>query len=346
MLTRSKTLINEMRLEPFNKPNCIAMLNTLYAPSYGSQPTIQLTENVLNAQRNAFFRYIQAVEKNGKDVLTNLENASRRQGDVNGWPVVRDIVDVYLRKANGLMEDCQAVKGTEDFEAVSKDKRTDSGVSFGSDVERKPVLEKRPTLDKRPSTSMGSSATSSISDKSSGPMQPGCGERKPSIGTFERIARELRRIKSRSADSKDPKDSGEGFAKKPSMGSPRPPLRKMRSTSAINQEIPKKEGKHSRDNSNDRSGATPSQYTIDDAQRERLIREAQQHKESLKPRLNASPSQFAGLRPKAIKAQTARERGQILLREEVSSPTSCRINRLDAKDPYRLPELMLPELAA
>ena len=338
-----------MRLTPFNKPNCIAMLNTLYPPSYGSQPTSQLTENVLNAQRNAFFRYIQAVEKNGKEVLANLENASRRQGDMNGWPVVRDIVDVYMRKAIGVIEDCMAVKGADDFESMNKDKRTDSGVSFGSDIERKPVLEKRPTLvtlDKRPSTSIGSSSASSLSDKAVGPMPSGCGERKPSIGTFERIARELRRIKSRSADSKDPKEPTEGSARRPSM-SQRPSLRKMRSTSNVALETPKKDGKHSRENSSDRSGAiAPFQFTIDDAQRERLIREAQMKKESMKPKRDISPSQFAGIRPQAIRAQTAKERGQLLFREDVSSPTSCRINRLDAKDPYRLPELMLPELAA
>ena len=328
-----------MRLTPFNKPNCISMLNTLYPPTYGSQPTLQLTENVLNAQRNAFFRYIQAVEKNGKEVLANLENASRRQGDTNGWPVVRDIVDVYLRKANGVIEDCMAVKGPEDFEAVNKDSRTDSGVSFSSDVDQRPVLEKRPTLNTRPSTSMGSSASSSISERGGIAMVPGMGERKPSVGTFERIARELRRIKSRSAESKDVRESPEGLAKKPSINQ-RPSLRMMRSTSALNHETPKKDGKHSRDNSSDRSGGQ-FQYTIDEAQRERLIREAQRQKESLKPKRAVSPSQFAGVpRP-----QTAKGRIPAALAEELS-PTSCRINRLDARDPYRLPDLALPELAA
>ena len=327
-----------MRLTPFNKPNCIAMLNTLYPPSYGKQPTIQLTENVLNAQRNAFFRYIQAVEKSGKEVLANLENASRRHGDVNGWPVVRDIVDVYLRKTNAAIEDCMAIKGPEDFEGTSKDTRTDSGVSFGSEADRRPILEKRPTLIQRPSTSMGSSASSSISERG-GVVPPGIGERKPSVGTFERIARELRRIKSRSAESKDLKDSTEGLAKRPSLAE-RPSLRKMRSTGALTHELPKKDGKHSRDNSSERGGAQ-FQYTIDEAQRERLIREAQRQKESFKPKRNVSPSQFANYRP-----QTAKARFPATVAEELTSPTSCRIQRLDARDPYRLPDLALPELAA
>ena len=329
-----------MRLTPFNKPNCIAMLDSLYPPSYGSQPTVQLTENVLNAQRNAFFRYIQAVEKNGKEVLTNLENASRRQGEANGWPVVRDIVDVYLRKVVGVIEECKAVRGAEDFAIVEKDKRTDSGVSFASDVSRKSSTpEKRPVLEKRPSTSVGSSSPSSVGERSAPSTPPPMGERKPSIGTFERIARELRRIKSRSADNKDTKEPNIVVAKSPSV-SQRPSLRKMRSTSALTHELPKKDGRHSRDNSSDRSTTPLFQFTVDDAQRERLIREAQKQKESLKPKRNVSPSPMTIQRPSTSKART-----QLPIHEELS-PTSCRINRLDAKDPYRLPELMLPELAA
>lgn len=369
-----------MRLSPFNKPNCIAMLNNLYPPSYGSQPTIQLTENVLNAQRNAFFRYIQAVEKNGKEILINLENASRRPGDANGWPVVKDIVDVYLRKANAVIENCMGVKGPQDFEAAIKDKRTDSGVSFGSDLGRKPVLERqpileiRPTLGPRPSTSIGSSAASSDSEKNFTVRRPEMGERKVSIGTFERIARELRRIKSRSADGKENTD---GSAKRPSVRQ-RPSLRKMRSTSGLlsSENANKKDGKRSRDNSSDRSGAAaiiatsttglnmstsvgstaniPFQYTIDEAQRERLLREAQRQREnaSAKPKRNISPSQFAPspMSSSAIRPHTAGERNKApmlsLPQEEEPSPTSCRINRLDALDPYRLPDLMLPELAA
>ena len=50
----SKILINEMSLEPFNKHNCVAMLNTLYPPVATSQPTKLLTAVILKRQRDGF----------------------------------------------------------------------------------------------------------------------------------------------------------------------------------------------------------------------------------------------------------------------------------------------------
>ena len=245
------------------------MLNTLYPPSYGPPPTTLLTDGILNSQRNSFFRYIQAVEKSGKGVLHSLENASRRPGDKNGWPVVRDVVDMYLRKANAAIDECISFKGPEYFASRSNSKRADSGVSFGSGNDR------------RPSTSVGS-ARSSFNDKPL-PSQPNVPVPKKNESTFGRFARELRRIKSRSADSKDDTE-----LKSTGLGGKRS-LRMMRSTSALNKEAGfKKDGKHSRGNSSDRVGY----FDIDEAQRERLIREAQKDKENRKPKRMPSPTHF------------------------------------------------------
>lgn len=258
-----------MRLSPFSKANCIAMLNTLYPPSYGPPPTTLLTDGILNSQRNSFFRYIQAVEKSGKGVLYNLENASRRPGDTNGWPVVRDVVDMYLRKANAAIDECISIKGPEYFADRSNSKRADSGVSFGSGN------------DGRPSTSVGSTR-SSLNDKPL-PSQPDAAVPKRNESAFGRFTRELRRIKSRSADSKDDSE-----LKSTGLGGKRS-LRMMRSTSALNKEAGfRKEGKHSRGNSSDRAG----NFDIDEAQRERLIREAQRDKENRRPKRMPSPTHF------------------------------------------------------
>ena len=302
-----------MRLTPFNKPNCIAMLNTLYPPTYGPLPTTQLTDAILNAQRNAFFRYIQAVEKNGKAVLQNLENASRRASDQNGWPVVRDIVDVYLRKANSIIDECLAIKSLEDFETTCNGKRADSGVSFAS-------------VEKRPGTSRGSS--SSTLEKPL-PSQPSvqAPPLKKSGSTFERIARELRRIKSRSADSKD-----DMSAKTPMLPEKRA-LRKMKSTGALNREASyKKDGKHSRGNSSDRGAL----YEIDEAQRERLIREAQKDKENRRPKRMPSPTHFGVHRSNAADPYP-------FPHEEHPA-----LQNLLPRDPYALPEdeFVIAELSA
>ena len=262
-----------MRLTPFSKQNCIAMLNALYPPHYPALPTVQLTETILNRQRNAFFRYIQAVEKSGRGVLASLELSGRRPGSINGWPVVRDLVDAYLTRANDIIDECMAIKGAETFGG----RRADSGVSFGSDSSR-------------PSTGTGHS---SLAEKPLPPQPPPTDEAplKKKKSRLESFARELRRIRSRSADHKDEVDLRQAAAKGSSLRG----LRKMRSTSALNKEFhPKKEKEsgsataHSRGNSSDRGAL----YEVDDAQRERLIRAARQGKENRAPKRSVTPTDF------------------------------------------------------
>ena len=331
MLILIQTLINEMRLTPFSKHNCISMLNILYPPTYGDLPTSQLTQNTLNAQRNAYFRYIQAVEKSGKDVLINLEQASRRSGEANGWSVVRDIVDVYLVKTSSYIEECRTVKNAKEFVIVNKEKRTDSGVSLSSTAsnfsnqDRKPQVVLRTTPVIRPSTSAGRPITplEKLEPTTTTPI-----ERKDS--KFERFAR---RLKSRSADNRS--QSPPQLEKQPSFVNERPTtLRKMKSTSVL------RDGRHSRENSSDRSMLP--QFTIDDAQRERLIRQAQQDKAKnlvkRRPSPNPNPNTYI---------YQSKTRDTHLAVPEETSPTSCRITRLDQdpyQDPYRLPNLALPLL--
>ena len=258
-----------MRLEPFNKANCIAMLNTLYPPSTTTPPTPQLTPSILASQRNAFFRYIQAVEKNGKSVLTNLENQSRRPQDENGWPVVREIVDKYLRAANAIIEECFAI--TVDIfkhdiiEERNNARKTDSGVSFASgDRPSTSNSMTRPSTEKRVSSEKN--LTKSLNKPLPASPVPSDVCQKKAGSTLERIAREIRRIKSRSGENKEM-----------SISAPVPPVRslkKMKSTSAIGRSGSSKGGslgsRHSRGGSGDRMGL----YEIDDTQRERLISEA------------------------------------------------------------------------
>src|SRR5438552_3526178 len=116
-----------MSLLPFNKSNCLAMLNTLYPPSHTSQPTPQLTVTILNAQRNGFFRYIQGVEKNGPRILDNLMQQGRRpeKGEEDGWYSVRESVENHLRAANAMIDECSAITGIESLLPVNEteDKR-------------------------------------------------------------------------------------------------------------------------------------------------------------------------------------------------------------------------------
>ena len=277
-----QTLINEMRLEPFNKANCVAMLNTLYPPATASPPTSQLTSTILSSQRHAFFRYIQAVEKNGKSVLLNLEQQSRRADDKNGWPVVHEIVDKYLRTANGVIEECLAVTGPDYFRPDAEDRRNarraDSGVSFGSN-ERPPTAQDASVRSTDPFMINTYSKTPTSASAPAILPTP-----KKSGTTLERIAREIRKIKSRSDGAKantiTPANQSAAYENAADVINGRS-LKKMKSASALGRAGTTPS--HSRGGSGERMMGTEGMgisYEIDEAQRQRMIWEAKRAKEN------------------------------------------------------------------
>ena len=265
-----------MRLEPFSKANSIAMLNTLYPPTTATPPTRQITAHILASQRSAFFRYIQGVERNGKGILKNLEHQGRRPGDDNGWLVVRDIVDRYLRTANGVIEECLEVSGLEYFDREHEshrhtDRRADSGVSFATGD--------RPST----SSSTGSKTNFSTTNKPL-PASPPTKERsapptpKKRGTTLEKIARELRNLRSRN-EVKEMQGNDNinvnNEAKEPQGRS----LKKMKSTSSIGG----MKAKHARVGSDE----AMTEFNIDDARRQRMIWEARKEKENAVPSFGA-----------------------------------------------------------
>ena len=210
-------------------------------------------------------------------MLTNLENQSRRAQDENGWPVVREIVDKYLRAANGIIEESFAI--TVDIfkhdivEERNNARKTDSGVSFASgdrpstsNSMTRPSIEKRVSSDKRVSSEKMVALEKNLNKPLPASPIPSDHAYKKGGTALERIAREIRRIKSRSGENKAS-----------SMSAPIAPersLKKMKSTSAIGRNGSTKGGslgsRHTRGVSGDRLGLVE----IDDAQRERLISEA------------------------------------------------------------------------
>ncbi|KAF2711481.1 hypothetical protein K504DRAFT_375066 [Pleomassaria siparia CBS 279.74] len=175
-------MINELSLEPFNKLNCVGMLNTLLPPQPpqggAKLPAPYLTHEILKEEREGFFDYIQLVQKNGPVVLKRVMDMNKGPEDENGWPSVQQNVDKYLRVAKNLIDDCMSTTGTEDFTAVEetrKGKKTDSGVSFGS--------ERRPN------------ATPSTEEKPLPVSPPEFKSTVKGMSTLERITREFRRMR-------------------------------------------------------------------------------------------------------------------------------------------------------
>ena len=189
-----------MSLQPFNKSNCLAMLNTLYPPVNAIQPTAQLTKEVLATQRNGFFRYIQNVERAGPALLRALIDQGKAPDHETGWTNVRDTVDRYLRAANAIIDECYEILGRDSLASPptpteieieeQRSRKVDSGISFNS--------SKRGSA--RTSTSTSASAqskekislTQAVAEDSTTDQAP-----KPAGSTLERIAREIRRIRSR-----------------------------------------------------------------------------------------------------------------------------------------------------
>jgi hypothetical protein len=106
---------------------------------------------------------------------------NRAHGDETGWDNIQRTVDKYLRVAKNMIDDCMATTGTEDFTAIEESrkekKKTDSGVSFGSDQSQ------------RPSTSTSTAEKplpGKPSDSKSGPK---------GLSRLERITREFKRMR-------------------------------------------------------------------------------------------------------------------------------------------------------
>ncbi|KAI9679178.1 MAG: hypothetical protein M1822_007388 [Bathelium mastoideum] len=230
-------LINELQLAPFNKHNCVAMLNTLYPPAISHQPTTQLTPTVLKQQRDGWFRYITAVEQNGTAVLSNLTNQGRRPGDTNGWPALRSTLDMYLRSATVVIAECSDVRDLSHFEAKptatsaagaaaleddssnnnaagnrKRGRKADSGVSFdrpstsgsnkttaASKADPVAALPAPPVSPSSPSAKVAATNTAAARRRAS--AHETIAPTPKASSALERLAREFRRLKARKATS-------------------------------------------------------------------------------------------------------------------------------------------------
>ena len=268
------------------------MLNTLYPPTTSTAPpTRQLTSTILASQRQAFFRYIIAVEKNGKSVLKNLEHQGERPTDANGWAVVHEVVDKYLRAANGIIEECVEITGTDTFDPKSEEhrrneRRTDSGVSFAT-TDRPSTSSTDSSRNNSVQTSI-SSRTNSMDRSKPLPECPGAvlPNNRPSSPlkkrgtTLEKIAREIKNLRTRNdVRELDHRHTYEVSRTQDKTKS----LKKMKSTSSINAA----RAKHGRSGSGDYPGIAP--FEIDDSQRRRLLQEAQARREREKENREPPP---------------------------------------------------------
>lgn len=314
------------------------MLNTLYPPTGITstqfvQPTAQLTPKILSAQRNGFFRYIAAVEKNGPGVLSSLMDQHKKPGDATGWVNLRETLDKYLRMAVAVIDDCYDIGGragsavtsptatsfsSAEVDEDSKRRNVHSGISFTTATTTSSNRNSAQSQQSRPST------TSSISTHSRQPSKEKVlpekplpapvalpelspvevPSSKPAGSTLGRIAREIRKIKSR-GDVKDGSRRRPSTAQQASNNAvttgdqsparvkerrlrPMLSLKKMRSSSALRDSTVVSaspvEGQDA-ESSND-LGVVPA-FDVEDMKRRRKIWEAQQ-KNSVQSQQNSA----------------------------------------------------------
>ncbi|KAF2402477.1 hypothetical protein EJ06DRAFT_341028 [Trichodelitschia bisporula] len=177
-------LINEMSLTPFNRHNCIAMLNTLYPPGITSLDSrsrpAQITDEQLARQHAAFFNCIKKVEKSGTSCLERMMNQGRASGDVNGWASIRHHLSAYLTLANNIINECHEINLVNYEPKPVRRAKVDSGIFDSKHC-------------KRPSTGSNTSASSYE------PHSPS--QKTPS--RLGRIAREFRRMRPKAKSDAD-----------------------------------------------------------------------------------------------------------------------------------------------
>jgi hypothetical protein len=174
-------MINHLSDAQFNKLNCISYLNTLFPPVHSQTklPSQFLNHESLKEERQIFFDLISQVQKKGPAVLLPLINRDKRPEDQTGWPSVQRVVDKYLRVAQNMIQDCISTHGPESFDRYvngpGKEKKHDSGVSFGS--------ERRPSVN------------SSLHEKQAPEPMQNYAPTPKGLSKLERITREFKRMR-------------------------------------------------------------------------------------------------------------------------------------------------------
>lgn len=278
------------------------------------QPTHQLTPAILSQQRNGFFRYITAVEKNGTGVLKCLINQGQRPGDDSGWPLVRETMDKYLRMANGIIDECFEITGKDSVQSSfsssfsgaevedEKRRKVDSGISFTSSSNRGSINSHHT----RPSTSSSSINAHSRDQSNEKPLPPHPHEtiHKPAGSTLERIAREIRKIRSRgdirdaarsrpsttmavdvSVTDADKPGATPGNERKLRL---RPSLMKMRPNGALREKDANSAGSRPTSREDDGfEGESPPTFNVEEMKRKRMVWEARQKKKGSRDKIHA-----------------------------------------------------------
>jgi hypothetical protein len=174
-------MINELSQEPYNKLNCLGLLNTLFPPAHDSTKLPNFLDlQAFNAERSWFFDRIRLVGESGPSILEAATQVNKAPGDTTGYPSVQRILDKYSRVAKQMIDDCLATAGPESFAEHRAGKKTDSGVSLGG---RSFGSDRRPSV------------ASSLHEQHVLEPMPSYTPSVKALSKLERITREFKRMR-------------------------------------------------------------------------------------------------------------------------------------------------------
>lgn len=194
---RRWVLVNEMMLEPYNKANCLALLNTLLPPVRydSSTPTQQLTPKILENHRDAFFKFITTFEAN-PEILEPVMTQGARPGDENGWPALYDTFDRYLNAVLEMIDECALINEPSQVDKSGHQRRADSGISFGPRPTSSHSTDTEKPLPNFPEPSDGPSKHGSLLERFAHTMSAWGKKKDPKKEQQKEFARSLKKMQS------------------------------------------------------------------------------------------------------------------------------------------------------
>lgn len=156
---RQWILVHEIKNQPFDKHNCMAMLNTLWPPIPSSVPD-GISNEIVQSQRKDFFKTINSIPGRGMADIDRLIVEQAKEGQANGWPCTAHMMNKYMQKADEVIELAESIQSRVDLDTYAPPrtplpelpsspsvehlpprkgrKQVDSGVSFGSATTKRP----------------------------------------------------------------------------------------------------------------------------------------------------------------------------------------------------------------
>lgn len=139
VLTLVQTMTSILLAKDFNKPDALAMLNTLFPPAIQDLPNPKINPKILFQQRAIFYRYTIDVDENGPAIMKEFKRNLSQYDNRHCWPAVRGTLERYTDLAEKMIDQAKEITRTAqnpDSETLNSPEsggsRSFSGASFDS----------------------------------------------------------------------------------------------------------------------------------------------------------------------------------------------------------------------